>query len=136
MKIVKSTLWLLGISAGMLLAATPAHARGSVYVDIPGLSIGYYDHGYDRYRYKHRSHHGSRYYDRHDRYYSKKYRHYDHKYRDRNRGGYYNDYRYNDYYSDPYRYRQSNSYCPDPGYSRYRIERSHCYRHKDHYHCE
>ena len=148
MKLVKSTLWALGLGFAVVFAATPAQAKGSVHIDLPGFSIGYYDDHYGSSRHYNRKY-------RHGKYYRDKYHHgkYDDRYRydrtHRSRSytrshskGYYNK-RYDDrYYNQPYSrsydrsYRQSNVICPQQGYSRYRIERRYCTPHKDHYHCE
>jgi hypothetical protein len=136
MKLVKSTLGVFGLAAALLLAS-PTYAKGSVSINVPGFNYGYYDkqhnrHSYSkRYRndrgYKQRSYH----HDRYDRYRND-------DYRDYSEHGYQNRYAYKHRYSKPYQhsYPQAYTVCPDPGYSRYRIQRSYCYPHKDHFHCE
>ena len=134
MKYFKPSLWLWIVGIGALMTAAPVHAKGKLYIEVPGFTIGYHDYGHTRTHYNDRHH----YYDRryhHKRY--KRHRHYKHHWRDRYRS---DNYYYDDHYRDNRyssgRYRSDSAYCPDPGYSRYRIDRSYCYRHKDHYHCE
>ena len=151
MKMLRTFLGCMAIGGAMLFAAAPAHAgKGSIYIDLPGLSIGYSDH-YDSYyhgrKHRHKRHHkkyDQYYYDPyysdryHDRYYRDKYhkkRYYkDRDYQDR----YYQDRHYQDYDYRPSRrsYRRSGPICPQPGFSRYSLRGHSCYRHKDHYHCD
>lgn len=133
----------------LLVAAGPntAHAKSSVYVNVPGFSIGWHDN--DR-RYRKRHYRNSRgHYDRHnDNYYdrghrSRKYRkHHNRRYDDRQ---YNNGYSYDNYRSGGQRYYPRDNYynsprvadiCPVAGYNRYRDRNRSCYQHKDHYHCE
>ncbi|MDG1904964.1 MAG: hypothetical protein P8I38_05000 [Arenicella sp.] len=155
MKIVKSTLGVIVLGAAVMFLAGPTHARGSVYIDVPGFSLGVYDrhHNSHRYskKYRHDDRYSNRYYD-HDNYrdhdrgynrnYSKKHRnkHGKHYSNNRNNSGRYNQYGYQDQYNYGSGYQRNNrqtyTICPDPGFSRYRIERGRCYQHKDHFHCE
>ena len=147
MKIVKSTLGVIVLGAAVMLLAGPTHARGSVYIDVPGFSLGVYDrhHNSHRYpqKYRYDNRYGKRYYD-HDRYrdydggYNRNYsKHYSYN---RNNSSRYNPYGYQGQYNygSGYQYNNRPTYtiCPDPGFSRYRIERGRCYQHKDHFHCE
>ena len=142
MKMLRTILGCMAIGGTMLLTAGPAHAgTGSVYIDLPGFSIGYSDHYYDRsyHRKKHRHKRHRKYRDRYDRYYDEP--RYSDRYYDR-RYYQYDDRYYNRYYDDyDYRpkrrsYRRSGPICPQRGFSRYRLRGHSCYRHKDHYHCD
>lgn len=125
-----------GFCAVMIVALTPstAQARGSVHIDIPGISIGVHDD--HRYRHKRkyrqrRDHYNSRYRDRRDNYYRERRK----SRRDNRRNRYSNDYYYgggNNYYERPRR----TQVCPTYGYSRYYVRDRGCYRHKGHYHCD
>ena len=132
------------LSVVILLALTPgtAMAKGSIHIDIPGLSIGVHD-GY-RGKHKHRKH--KRYY-RDNYYYEDHYRsnRYD---RRRDRRERKRDYYYNNRYDNNYYYgsRKSKRYynyseprrvqrCPNAGYSRYYLKNRGCSSHNDHFHC-
>ena len=155
MKIVKSTLGVIVLGAAVMFLAGPTHARGSVYIDVPGFSLGVYDrhHNSHRYskKYRHDDRYSNRYYDHdnyrdnyrdHDRGYNRNYskKHGKHYSNNRNNSGRYNQYGYQDQYNYGSGYQRNNrqtyTICPDPGFSRYRIERGRCYQHKDHFHCE
>lgn len=149
-------------TVALVALPTTATARGSVHVDIPGLSIGIHDDRYKKkrhrrvYKNRHRNNHynNDHYYDDH-RYHKKKYRkkHY-HKKRYYNDGYYKKKYhkkrgRYNNHhngydnsYDNDYYYGgRSNRYdrrteiCPINGYSPYYNDNLNCYRHKGHFHC-
>lgn len=117
-----------GLIALLLLVPGTAAAKGSVHIDIPGLSIGVHD---DHYRH-HRKHY------RGDRHHKKRH------YRKRHRQSYYYDpYYYDPYYSNQYDYRSGRRdyrsryapRCPTAGFSEYYLRNRDCYRHKDHFHC-
>ena len=140
----RSTLAVFGLISTIALVTNTASARGSVHVDLPGLSIGYQDNHYRPGRahkrahkraYKrrhHRSHRGHNY----RGYYN---RHNDYNYRDYGRSqngyGYYDQgYRSYDYKSRGRNYNRGN-YCPTAGYSEYGYRNRNCSRHEDHFHC-
>lgn len=130
MQLVKSTLGVIALGATLLCLSNPAYAHGSVYIGVPGLSLGYSDNQYDRHGYSKRYGHTNRY-----KYRSNRYDHY--------RGKQHRRYKQHGsidrpYYGTPYQrsYSQSYTICPDSGYSRYRLDRRYCYPHKDHFHCE
>ena len=92
-----------GILTCVALAPTSASAKGSVHINVPGISIGFYDG--------------------HHRHYKKKYRH-RHRYRHHHNNYYYYDYRPSygygyRLYDRGYRYYRPSyrrPYCPIRGY--------------------
>ncbi|RBP53459.1 hypothetical protein [Arenicella xantha] len=121
----------LGLILLVGLTPTTAMAKGSLHLDLPGISIGVHD---DHRKRQHRQHYREkRYQNRHyDRHQSRKYdrRSYRHD-------SYRNDYSRQYYYGgrdNQYRSR-SSARCPSPGFSEYYYRNRDCYRHKDHFHC-
>jgi len=121
--ISKVTLF-FSLFVGMAMLPNYASARGSISIQLPGISIGVND------RYQ------QRYYDRRTRSY---------RYATPGRIQTYRSYSYPSYRSNSYRYPTSrriyqpsyqSSICPTPGYSEYYYEGHGCYQHKDHYHCD
>ena len=136
---IRSALVFFGLATSMALVPTTASAKGSVHIDIPGISIGYSDNHYGKnYRQK-RHYNNHRRHNRKHNYYNK--RHYnqsysgygysDRSYRNNDRG--YSDRRYNN--QSRTRYYERDNYCPDPGYSTRAYRDQSCYSHGDHYHC-
>ena len=120
-------------AAALAMAAVPgtASAGGSVHIDIPGFSIGYYDD--HRYRKRHRKH-----YRKHYRHHKRSHRYYrDHyDYRPYGSYNYYGGgYRSRDYYRPRYRDNRYD-YCPTPGFSLRFYRNRGCYSHGNHYHCD
>ena len=165
MKILtKQTVAALGLVLLVGIAPNSAHAKGSLHLELPGLSIGLHDND-RRYR-SSRRHYNRNYHNNHhdeyrgrDRRYHKKYRHHKRYYKNHHNGHHNNNYsnkrynrydnRYDNQYNDNYYYGgQSNrndgyynqsqraQICPTAGYSRYRDRNRSCYQHKDHYHCD
>ena len=141
----KHLLATLGMLSVLAVAPTSAFAGDSIYIDVPGISIGF--HG-DRHSNKHhRKHYNKRYNRQHydgRRYERRKYRQKRNRYYDDN---YYNDRKYDRRYNNSYRnnsYRNNNyrndgyraQVCPIDGYSSYYDRSRNCYEHKGHYHCE
>jgi len=127
----------LGLVLLLALAPGTAMARGGLYLDLPGLSIGVHNSHGSKYRHRksYRRDYRHNYYD--DRYRSRRYD----RRRDRQRY-------YNNGYNDNYYYggRRSNRYynysrprrvevCPLAGYSPYYLSDGECTKHKGHYHC-
>ena len=133
---IRSALVLFGLATSMAIVPTTASAKGSVHIDIPGISIGYYDNHY-RKSYRQKRHYNN--HRRHNRYYNKRY------YNDSYRGNGYskrnyrsNDRGYDRSYNDRPRSRSYNrgNYCPIAGYSVNAYRDQSCYSHGDHYHCD
>lgn len=133
----------LSLLTALTLAPTSAFAKGSVHVDIPGLSIGVHDNhrSYTRHRNEKRHYREGRDHYYSDRRYKRDRQYYNNRhYNDRrsqskrryNDNNYYSGSRYNNRYrNDGYRV----EVCPIDGYSRYYDRSSNCYEHKGHYHC-
>jgi hypothetical protein len=148
----------LGMFTVIVVTPTSAFARGSVHLDLPGLSIGVHDdhrsnRGHRKHHRKHYNNHRSRHNDYYDnrRYDNHRYERRDHR---RSHKRHYKNRRYNDNYYSSGRYnnqrydRRDNNYrndryrndrlrveiCPIDGYSRYYQQGRNGYQHKDHYH--
>ena len=130
----RSALVFIGLATIMALVPTTASAKGSVHIDIPGISIGYHDNYY-RNSYRHKRHYNKhrRHYKKH-RYYNKRY--YDHGYSSRSYRNYDRSYDRGYQYRSRTRYYERDNYCPDPGYSSRAYRDRSCYSHGDHYHCD
>ncbi|MFQ3245557.1 MAG: hypothetical protein ACJAYF_000222 [Arenicella sp.] len=134
----------LGMFTVIVVTPTSAFARGSVHLDIPGLSIGVHDdYRSDRRHRKHQRKHHRKHYNthrsRHNDHYDK--RHYKNRRHNDNyySSGRYNNQRYdrrdNNYRNDQYyNDRRRVEICPIDGYSRYYQQGRNGYQHKDHYH--
>ena len=126
---IRTLLFAFGVVTSISLIPNVASAKGSLRIDLPGISIGVND------RYSGNSYYNNRYSNRYNnryrsnRYYSPRYRSTTKTYR-----------RSNQYYYQPSRrvYTPSyqSEYCPEPGYSPYYYEDHGCYQHGDHYHCD
>lgn len=137
----RSALALFGLITTVALVPSTASAKGSVHLDLPGLSIGYHDNHYRHGRYHKRKHYRKRHHRRHhyrghrDRHYYN--RHRDYGYRDygySHRGYRYYDHGY--YYKPRKRHYNRGNYCPTAGYSEYAYDNRNCYRHDGHFHCD
>lgn len=142
----RSALVFFGLAISAALVPPTASAKGSIHLDIPGISIGYHTNHYrNGYRQKRHYNNHHRYNPRYNyynkRYYNRNYRNQDYGYSGRNYrnndrsyyGRGYNDHRYSNRSRN--RNYQRNDYCPDPGYSEYAYRDQSCYSHGDHYHC-
>ena len=140
--------------ATMVLAMIPssAHARGAIHVDLPGISVSVRDNYYSNNKYRKNSNNYSnkRYRSNNKNRARKVYRNrsYNNNYNSRGYYNYRNQYNtYNNGYKKSYRnynqsynqsYNQGRRYqaCPEDSYSRYNNNRSNCYSHNDHFHCD
>ena len=133
-----------------VLAAAPttASAGDSVYISVPGLSVGFHDvHHRSNRRYRNKN----TYYDN-NRNYKGKYRQSRKRYsrnrnynnrnyssRNYNNRSYsnrsYNDGNYYNYSKRTYNNSYRGDYCPTDGYSQYYDRNRNCYEHNGHYHC-
>jgi len=120
-----------GLVALLALVPGTAMARGSLYIDIPGVSIGVHDDHGKRYHRKRKYKRSYNNYYNQDRRYERK--------RDRRRN-YRNNYNESYYYDGGRRNYNDRSQrrveiCPQVGYSPYYLRDSGCNSHKDHFHC-
>lgn len=128
--IIRTALMLTTALSVVLIPTTASASK--VYIDVPGITIGFHGHGHHDRHYK--RNYKKRYHNRHYR---------DRGYRNRNyygnRNYYPNNRRYNNNYYKPrsnyYKRSYRREYCPIDGYSPYYNDKQNCYRHKDHFHC-